>query len=94
MECSLDRAGANPSVPQICFDTLLIVMLLERKWGKSKLLWLVFHFLWSSITTPPKCLGLHVLGYKPNYSRILEIWIKSGLQRVQNAFTPPKVTCK
>ena len=69
---------ANPSVPQICSDTLLTVVLLKRKRGKSRLLWLVSHFLWSS-ATPPNCLDLLVLVYEPNYSRILEIWIKPGL---------------
>ena len=79
MECSSDGAGANLSVPQICFDTLLTVVLLKRKGGKSKLLWLVFRFLWSSSTTPLKCLGIHVSRYEPDCSRILEIWIKSSL---------------
>ena len=72
-------AEANPSVPQICFDTLLTVVLLKRKGGKSRLLWLVSHFLWSSSATPPKCLDLRVSGYEPNCSRILKIWIKLGL---------------
>ena len=71
--------GANPSVPQICFDTPLTVVLLKRKGGKSKLLRLVFLpsvviVCNSTMMTCPSRFRV-----RTRLSRKLEIWIKSSL---------------